>query len=180
VKSIQEVNDRVYAVLFIQFIGIHLYVSGYPLKCIVPLFPIGTRNLHSSPATAEIRRGKSEQAFYFHLTKNYFINRSLSVWPRVVTRPWVIRHRQINFTHPFVVRNGRRADITCDAQRDEDTEKQNIVDSRWNGCHLLIWDIDIEILSWMNDAVNGWRWRLLPTAAWQSRYETRQTVQFRE
>ena len=26
-----------------------LYASGYPLKCIVPLFPIGTRNLHSSP-----------------------------------------------------------------------------------------------------------------------------------
>ena len=26
-----------------------LYASGYPLKCIAPLFPIGTRNLHSSP-----------------------------------------------------------------------------------------------------------------------------------
>ena len=25
-----------------------LYASGYPLKCIAPLFPIGTRNLHSS------------------------------------------------------------------------------------------------------------------------------------
>jgi len=24
-----------------------LYDSGYPLKCIAPLFPIGTRNLHS-------------------------------------------------------------------------------------------------------------------------------------
>ena len=52
--------------VFIQFrvrIGIHgtqicqkytcsewawLYASGYPLKCIAPLFPIGTRNLHSS------------------------------------------------------------------------------------------------------------------------------------
>jgi len=26
-----------------------LYASGYPLKCIAPLFPIGTRNIHSSP-----------------------------------------------------------------------------------------------------------------------------------
>ena len=26
-----------------------LYASGYPLKCIVPLFPFGTRKLHSSP-----------------------------------------------------------------------------------------------------------------------------------
>ena len=26
-----------------------LYASGYPLKCIAALFPIGTRNLHSSP-----------------------------------------------------------------------------------------------------------------------------------
>jgi len=26
-----------------------LYASGYPLKCIALLFPIGTRNLHSSP-----------------------------------------------------------------------------------------------------------------------------------
>jgi len=26
-----------------------LYGSGYPLKCIVPLFPISTRNLHSCP-----------------------------------------------------------------------------------------------------------------------------------
>jgi len=28
--------------------------SGYPLKCIVPLFPIGTRNLHSSRSTNQI------------------------------------------------------------------------------------------------------------------------------
>ena len=27
--------------------GHWLYASGYPLKCIVPLFPIGTRHLHS-------------------------------------------------------------------------------------------------------------------------------------
>ena len=35
VKNVQEVNER-------------LCSSGYALKCIAPLFPIGTRNLHSS------------------------------------------------------------------------------------------------------------------------------------
>ena len=41
-----------------------------------------------------------EQTFYFHLTKNYFLSRSL--WPRIVTRPWVTRHHPINFTLPGI------------------------------------------------------------------------------
>ena len=35
VKTIQELNER-------------LYSCRYPLKCIAPLFPISTRNLHFS------------------------------------------------------------------------------------------------------------------------------------
>ena len=34
-----------------------LYASGYPLKCIAPLFPIGTWNLHSSHELARERKG---------------------------------------------------------------------------------------------------------------------------
>ena len=39
-----------------------------------------------------------QQMFYLHLTMNYFLSRSL--WPCVVTLPWVICHRPINFTRP--------------------------------------------------------------------------------
>ena len=59
-KIIQDMNERVYTVPgtywntrypdCVRNIGewAWLYASGYPLKCIAPLFPIGTRNLHSS------------------------------------------------------------------------------------------------------------------------------------
>ena len=41
----------------------------------------------------------SEQTFYFNLTKNYFLSRSL--WPRIITHLWVIWHRPINFICPY-------------------------------------------------------------------------------
>jgi len=58
-KNIQEVNERVsgYALKYTVprlcqkytcSEWLWLYASGYPSKCIAPLFPIGTRNLQSS------------------------------------------------------------------------------------------------------------------------------------
>ena len=73
VKNIQELNEHVYTVP-----GMHwntlprlcqkhtrsewawLYGSGYQMKCIAPLFPISTRNLHSSQSSKPFQHNLSE------------------------------------------------------------------------------------------------------------------------
>ena len=52
-----------------------LCTSGYALKCIAPLFPIGTRNLHCSPSFYTVRlHGVSFLCRSFHcMSFGYFL-----------------------------------------------------------------------------------------------------------